>query len=43
MFIVLKLIMPSKLSRDQKKLFEKLDETELDNSSEFKKYRKYLK
>lgn len=38
MYIVLKLIMPSKLSRDQKKLFEKLDETNLENEDDFKKF-----
>ena len=43
MYIVLNVIIPKKLSKEQKKLFESLKSTELDNSEEFKKIRKYLK
>lgn len=39
-FIVLKLIAPTKLTREQKKLFEELKYTDLENSEEFKKFEK---
>ena len=42
MFVNAKVIIPEKLSREQKKLFEELNKTTLDNNSEFKKYYKYL-
>lgn len=42
MYIILKVKTPEKLTRDQKKLFEKLAETELENDSEFKKIKEYL-
>ena len=42
MYIVLDVIIPSKISKEQKKLFESLSKTELNNSSEFKKINKYL-
>lgn len=42
MYVVAKVIIPEKLTRDQKKLFEALKDTSLDNSKEFKKYYKYL-
>ena len=35
---ILKLIIPTSLSRDQKKLLEELSETDLDDSKEFKKF-----
>ena len=38
MYVTLKVIIPKKLDRNQKKLFESLSETDLDSSSEFKKY-----
>ena len=41
-YIIAKVIIPEKLTRDQKKLFEELSKTSLDNSPEFKKYQKYL-
>ena len=41
MYVVLKVIMPDKLSRDQKKLFEQLDKTDLE-TKEFKKFNDYL-
>lgn len=43
MYIVTKIIIPEKLTREQKRLFEELDDTTLDSSNEFKKYRKHLK
>ena len=42
MYIVLNVIIPKKLTREQKKLFEELAKTELNNSDEFKKIAKYL-
>lgn len=42
MFAILKVITPEKLSRSQKKLLEELSETELDNNSAFKNFKKYL-
>ena len=42
LYIVANVIIPDKLSRDQKKLMEEPNKTSLDDSSEFKKYKKYL-
>ena len=42
MYVVANVIIPEKLSRDQKKLFEQLANTSLDNSPEFRKYYKFL-
>ena len=42
LYIVANVIIPEKLTRDQKKLIEQLNQTNLDNSIEFKKYKKYL-
>lgn len=42
MYVVLKIVIPKKLSRDQKKLFEELSKTDLESGSEFKKIREYL-
>lgn len=42
MFVVTKIIIPTKLDRNQKKLFKELADTDLENSSEFKEYKKYL-
>ncbi|MDO5569655.1 MAG: molecular chaperone DnaJ [bacterium] len=42
MYVILKVIMPTKLTKEQKKLLEQLDNTELDNSSEFRKFNSYL-
>ncbi len=39
-YITLKLIIPTKLNREQKELFESLSETDLSNSDEFKKFEK---
>lgn len=40
-YVVLKLIVPRKLSRDQKKLFTELDETGMYDEEEFKRFNKY--
>lgn len=42
MYVVIKVITPKKLTRDQKKLFEELSNTTLDDSLEFKKINQYL-
>ena len=43
MYVITKVIMPEKLSREQKKLFEELDETDLENSKYFKTYKNCIK
>ena len=43
MYVVTKVIIPEKLTRDQKKIFEELNNTPLDNSKEFKTYKKFIK
>ncbi len=43
MYVVLKVIIPDKLSKEQKRLFESLSETDLESGNEFKKIREYLK
>ena len=42
MYVIIKVVIPQKLSKEQKKLFESLKDTDLDNSSDFDKVRKYL-
>ena len=42
MYVITKVVIPEKLTRDQKKLIESLNNTSLDNSQEFKKYYKFL-
>ncbi len=42
MYIITNIIMPTKLDRNQKSLFNELKETKLDNEEEFKKFNKYL-
>ncbi len=42
MYVILKVIIPRKLSRDQKKIFEQLANTDLEDSTEFKKYKEYI-
>lgn len=42
MYLILKVITPKKLSRDQKKLFESLRNTNLENDKQFDKINKYL-
>ena len=43
MYVITRVIIPEKLSREQKKLFEELSETTLDDSKEFKKYKNCVK
>ena len=40
MYVIINVIIPSKLNRKQKELFKELAKTELDGDSEFSKYRK---
>ena len=42
MYVIIKVITPKKLSRDQKKLFEQLKKTDLESGNEFKKIKEYL-
>ena len=42
MYVIAKVITPEKLTKEQKKLFESLQKTTLDNSPEFRKYYKFL-
>ena len=42
MYVVLNVVVPDKLSRDQKKLFEQLAKTDLE-TKEFNKFNKYMK
>lgn len=43
MYVIIKVVIPKKLSKDQKKLFEQLAATNLEEGSEFKKIKDYLK
>ena len=43
MYVITKVIIPEKLDRTQKRLFEELSETELDNSKYFKTYKNCIK
>lgn len=42
MYVVSDVVIPEKLTRNQKKLLDELSNTDLANSSKFKKYNKYL-
>ncbi len=42
MYVITKVIIPTKLDRNQKKLFKELADTDLETGSEFKEYKKYL-
>ena len=42
MYVILKVVLPDKLSRDQKKLFEQLDKTDLE-TKDFNKFNNYMK
>ena len=42
MYVVINVVIPSKLDRKQKNLFKDLAETDLEDSKEFKEYNKYL-
>ncbi len=43
MYVVVNIIIPTKLTKEQKELFTKLSSTDLENESEFKDYKKSLK
>lgn len=43
MYVVTKIVIPEKLTREQKKIFEELSTTTLDNSKEFKIYKNCIK
>ena len=43
MYVIVNVIIPSKINRKQKELFKELAKTELDGDSEFTKYNKKLK
>ncbi|MDD4547195.1 MAG: molecular chaperone DnaJ [Bacilli bacterium] len=43
MYVILKVVVPNKLTKEQKKLFESLRKTDLEDGDQFKKVRKYLK
>ena len=42
MYVVLNVVIPKKLSKEQKKLFESLSKTKMDDNEEFKKFKKYI-
>lgn len=42
LYIVIRVVMPKKLSKEQKKLFESLSKTKMEDEPEFKKIKKYL-
>lgn len=42
MYVVLNVVIPSKLDRKQKELFKDLAETDLENDSRFRTFKKYL-
>lgn len=42
MYVVLKVLVPKKISKEQKKLFESLSNTDLEDASEIKEFKKYL-
>ena len=43
MYVITKIIIPEKITKEQKKLFEELDYTGLDNSKYFKTYKNCIK
>ena len=43
MYVITKIIIPEKLTREQKKLFESLSETDLENNKYFKTYKNCIK
>lgn len=42
MYIILKIVVPKKLSKEQKKLFESLQKTNLQDAQEIKEFQKYI-
>ena len=43
MYVILRIMIPKKLSKEQKKLFESLNDTNLESGDDFKKIRDYVK
>ena len=43
MYAIIDIIIPEKLTKEQKQLFEQLNNTSLDNHPSFKKYKNYVK
>lgn len=43
MYVIIKVIIPEKITKEQRKLFESLKDTELENTSFIKKFKKFLK
>lgn len=43
MYVVIKVVIPNKISKEQKNLFDQLAKTNLEDSNEFKKIKDYLK
>ena len=43
MYAIINIIVPTKLDRKQKELLQQLNESGLDEASEFKNFKKYLK
>jgi len=43
LYAIINVVIPTKIDRKQKKLLESLEETKLDNSNEFKEFRRHLK
>jgi len=41
-YLIMNVVIPTKLDRKQKQLFKDLDKTDLDNATEFKKFNKYI-
>ena len=42
MYIVLKIVTPKKLSKEQKKLLEELNKTNLEDDNDIKTFKKYI-
>jgi len=43
MYVILRIVVPKKLTKEQKKLFEQLDDTDLESGTNFRKIRDYVK
>ena len=43
LYIILDVVMPTKIDRNQRKLFEELSNSNLDTSDKFKRFNKYFK
>lgn len=43
MYVTIKVITPSKLSKEQRKILQELEKTDLDNEKEIKEFNKYIK